>query len=217
MTVQSPEEKKKGQNWEADVAVPFAQNLLGGIATYALVLAWAEYSQRWTDHAHAEAILSGIAITAIATIVRFFGDDLGIIRHAYQAGARSRDGEIYQLNRQIQRLEATAVAGTGQATPTSDNRRLDLCEWSRKHAEKLATIGIRGGDITRRGDHGIGAKSWERARNLLIASKVWNPETGQWASTKQTEVLGTLKAYYQPHYERMKTDPKYTPAWLLTG
>src|SRR5258706_11761302 len=77
--------------WEAHVLIPITQNILGGVAVGALgfigVIAYTGAINNIVDlyNAGVWCGLAGGIVTCIITIIRFFGDDLGIVLAAYRA------------------------------------------------------------------------------------------------------------------------------------
>src|SRR4051812_30914086 len=85
------EQQLEPQTWTADILVPMTQNVFGGIALGAFgfigFVAVSEWQQvLWqADDALLWCILLGAAVPCLMTVVRFFGDDVGLITQAYKA------------------------------------------------------------------------------------------------------------------------------------
>src|SRR6478672_7198477 len=86
------EQQLSQPTWTTDILVPLTQNICGGAALGALgfigFVAVSEWHQvLWhADDALLWCILLGAAVTCTMTVIRFFGDDLGLLTTTYKAG-----------------------------------------------------------------------------------------------------------------------------------
>lgn len=207
------------QNWESHIIVPLTQNVGGGIAA-AIILAVLNYA--WTRANHLafdqnETLiwtgLAGILVAAATTLVRFFSDELGLLRAAYTAGQRSMMEEIQRLNRQISILEQRG----GQPTPgdaTDINKRLGKMKGDLYNATTLLKILLDGGNISRsNGEHDLSQRPWERAVALLEKAKVYSHADRQLLISGRTEAQRTLTEFYQQQYDKAAANVAFQPAW----
>lgn len=207
------------QNWEGNVLVPLVQNAAGGVAA-AIMIATATYA--W-DYANGLAtdgwellrwgVIIGVAVAAIATIVRFFGDEVGLMRAVYVAGQRSRDDEIQRLNRQISLMEQQQQPGAMQDA-TAVNARLGQMAGDRDNAVKLLKILLDGGSVARsNSEHGLGRRPWERAVALLEKAKIYNHDSKELLVENRSEALRALAEFYDDQYRLAQDNSSFHPAW----
>lgn len=207
------------QNWEGNVLVPLVQNAAGGVAA-AIMIATATYA--W-DYANGLAtdgwellrwgVIIGVAVAAIATIVRFFGDEVGLMRAVYVAGQRSRDDEIQRLNRQISLMEQQQQPGAMQDA-TAVNARLGQMAGDRDNAVKLLKILLDGGSVARsNSEHGLGRRPWERAVALLEKAKIYRHDVRMLLIENRSEALKSLAEFYDDQYRLAQDNSSFHPAW----
>lgn len=207
------------QNWEGNVLVPLVQNAAGGVAA-AIMIATVTYA--W-DYANGLAtdgwellrwgVIIGVAVAAIATIVRFFGDEVGLMRAVYVAGQRSRDDEIQRLNRQISLMEQQQQPGAMQDA-TAVNARLGQMAGDRDNAVKLLKILLDGGSVARsNSEHGLGRRPWERAVALLEKAKIYNHDSKELLVENRSEALRALAEFYDDQYRLAQDNSSFHPAW----
>lgn len=207
------------QNWEGNVLVPLVQNAAGGVAA-AIMIATVTYA--W-DYANGLAtdgwellrwgVIIGVAVAAIATIVRFFGDEVGLMRAVYVAGQRSRDDEIQRLNRQISLMEQQQQPGAMQDA-TAVNARLGQMAGDRDNAVKLLKILLDGGSVARsNSEHGLGRRPWERAVALLEKAKIYNHDSKELLIENRSEALRALAEFYDDQYRLAQDNSSFHPAW----
>ena len=219
MIEQLQQEHRGLQNWEGNVFVPLVQNAAGGAAA-AIMIATVTYA--W-DHANGLATdgwellrwgaIIGVAVAAIATIVRFFGDEVGLMRAAYVAGQRSRDEEIQRLNRQISLMEQQQQPGAMQDA-TAANARLGQMAGDRDNAVKLLKILLDGGSVARsNSEHGLGRRPWERAVALLEKAKIYNHDSKEMLVENRSEALRALAEFYDDQYKLAQENSSFHPAW----
>ena len=207
------------QNWEGNVLVPLVQNAAGGVAA-AIMIATVTYA--W-DYANGLAtdgwellrwgVIIGVAVAAIATIVRFFGDEVGLMRAVYVAGQRSRDDEIQRLNRQISLMEQQQQPGAMQDA-TAVNARLGQMAGDRDNAVKLLKILLDGGSVARsNSEHGLGRRPWERAVALLEKAKIYSHDSKELLIENRSEALRSLAEFYDDQYRLAQDNSSFHPAW----
>jgi len=207
------------QNWEGNVLVPLVQNAAGGVAA-AIMIATVTYA--W-DYANGLAtdgwellrwgVIIGVAVAAIATIVRFFGDEVGLMRAVYVAGQRSRDDEIQRLNRQISLMEQQQQPGAMQDA-TAVNARLGQMAGDRDNAVKLLKILLDGGSVARNNsEHGLGRRPWERAVALLEKAKIYRHDARILLIENRSEALKSLAEFYDDQYRLAQDNSSFHPAW----
>src|SRR6478672_4680501 len=139
LTMSLHEQPFEPQTWTADIMVPMTQNVFGGAALGALgfigFVAVSEWRQVLWHAADALlwCLLLGAAVTCLMTVLRFFGDDLGLITGAYKAGQRSMLPRISALETN---LEATSDVLQGRYAHTSEEARiLEVLARARTDAE----------------------------------------------------------------------------------
>lgn len=209
----------KPQTWETGVLVPLAQNFGGGLASALFVAviayAWNRANGLQTDIEPVSVWSSVIgAIVATGwTIVRFFGDEIGLIRAAYQAGAASRDDEIARLNRQINSLQAETAA-----EPEADKQTLlGRMRADHENAKLLLKVALGRGNIARDSeDHKLTKRPWGRAIWLLIHAKVIEEGSNKLLVASRVEASETLATYFAEQYQNAQGGKEYQPAWWGT-
>ena len=100
---EKPTQRIPPPTWASHVLIPLAQNVAGGMAVWGLGLIGymtIQYTRAlpWDlDGARLWCGFVGGAVTCLVTVIRFFGDDLGLLASAYKLGQASRDAEIANL------------------------------------------------------------------------------------------------------------------------
>lgn len=207
------------QNWEGNVLVPLVQNGAGGVAA-AILLATLTYAWNYAnglaidgDELLRWCVIVGVGVLAVATIVRFFGDEIGLMRAVYVAGQRSRDDEIQRLNRQISLMEQQQQPGAMQDA-TAVNARLGQMAGDRDNAVKLLKILLDGGSVARsNSEHGLGRRPWERAVALLEKAKIYNHDSKELLIENRSEALRALAEFYDDQYRLAQDNSSFHPAW----
>ena len=216
MTLQ--EQQLKPQTWTTDIFVPLANNIFGGAALGALGFIGFVAISEWrhilwyTDDALLWCILLGAAATCIMTVIRFFGDDLGLITGAYKAGQRSMLPRISALETNLQ---ATSDVLNGKYEHTGDEARLkEVLTRARTDAERLIRLYFEGQKIDRKSmvARGMGQRDWERARRLLQGAGII-AGTGQLVSQTPAEAIEQLQAKYVTDATHKGQRRTFTPAW----
>lgn len=209
------------QTWENDVFVPLVQNLLGGLATAGLgfvgTVAIAEW-QRWSIDPVGAGMWCALVGGSVAfgfTVLRYFGDDLGLLRAAYRLGWHHRDGEVNALHAELESLKRTLASLQGdQPTSTNANATTERMERAYRHAKELLEIGYNGGNTARASDdHGIGQQDWRRAKQLLEAAGIL--ANGQFTERTLGLAIRRLDGLYHSQIEKAGESRAYKPAWLL--
>lgn len=193
--------------WEGHVLIPLAQNVVGGLALAGL-LTIANAVLMDAKEVPAWAWLMGSGAACAVTLLRFFADDWGIITHAYEAGARSRDGEVNALQLEL-RAARDALANLD---PNSNNdRRNEIAQRTKQHAVKMIERTFEGLPTTRKAmvEVGIGQQDWQRACRLLRATGIIDDEGKMQARNPQT-AINAIEERLQHDDQRGKT---FTPQW----
>lgn len=173
------------QTFAAHVFVPLLQNVLGGLAILGMSAILAVAAVRFQG---AEPDLPSILawsgllggfVTCGVTVVRFFGDDVGLVQLAYRRGRESAQARIYALELELEEASsrlAHILRKTGSAPPAKA-----LQQWQRTHAaaQMLIRWHFEGLPLDRRSceQRAMSQGEWRRARQLLIAAGVLD-ETG---------------------------------------
>lgn len=203
------------QSLEQHVIVPLLQNIAGGIAAGTLTYIGFAVTGTAVDQLF-WALVTGITTTSLATIVRFFGDDLGIVAAAYRAGAASRTEEINRLTNELAALHTALTGQQRTATSATKTSKLDMLKRSYDHARIMAENGIRGRPIDRRtcnNQYQIGEVDFGRAYRLLQEAGIRNQQD-TFTITQVSEAKQKLHAYFNYHYQLAASNPKYNPPWL---
>lgn len=199
----SSEVDARPQAFAADIFVPLLQNVLGGLATAGLCTI---LSLAVTTGFGAEpdlvavafwSLLLGGAVTCLATVVRFFGDDMGLLDLAYKRGRDSQRLRISALE-----LELTAAQGQVK-TLLEQTRTIPSSEVAYqmerifKAAKHLVHWHFEDLPIDRRSceARNMAQSEWRKARHLLITAGVMD-EQGITADNL-TEALSLASAHYQ--------------------
>jgi hypothetical protein len=160
--------------WIGHVLVPLVQNLLGGVAVAALgAIAVQAVTGEVTTQAVTWCALVGGAVACTFTVLRFFGDDLGIVTGAYRAGRRSRDSQVAELQLQL-RSAQEAIDAAGPMPSAQLAQRQQMAQKAHANAVLITKVAYQGDTISRKAmeDRGIGQRDWERAMSLLRAAGV---------------------------------------------
>lgn len=217
--IELQQQERQAQNWEGNVLVPLVQNGAGGVAA-AILLATLTYAWNYAnglaidgDELLRWCVIVGVGVLAVATIVRFFGDEIGLMRAVYVAGQRSRDDEIQRLNRQISLMEKSQP-GAMQQDATTVNARLGQMAGDRDNAVKLLKILLDGGSVARNNsEHGLGRRPWERAVALLEKAKIYRHDSKELLVENRSEALRALAEFYDDQYRLAQDNSSFHPAW----
>ena len=172
----------KPTGWGSDYLIQLAQNITTGAGfgtAIAIVWHWISDgnlpSNWWIPCASAGALWA-----IFWTLLRFHGDEIGLFRIAYKAGAASRDAQVNALMLELQSLRGVIDAGqAGPATSTSE-RRIAIANATLKNARALLNVVYSGDSISRAAmaQRGMGQADWERAMRLCKLAGVLD-EQGQ--------------------------------------
>jgi len=209
--------------WMAHVLIPLTQNLLGGLAVSSLTLIATYAVSTWLDSAMETKSallwngLIGAVVAAGFTVIRFFGDDLGLLTGAYRAGQASRDIEVNALEHEMQ--EAHRLIDQLNGVKISSGARdelLDRCQRSREHALDLVRRRLAGEEYRRKqlnDSRVINQKDWNRAHALLCQARVIDREAKQLTVRTVSEAQRAIDPVYKNGLEIAKNGGR--PAWLV--
>src|SRR5256885_741914 len=212
------EQQLEQQTWTADILVPLTQNICGGAALRALgVIGFVAVSEGRQVLWHAAdallwCLLLGSAVTCLMTVLRFFGDDLGLITSAYKAGQRSMLPRISALETNLQ---ATSDVLQGTYAHTSEEARLmEVLARARTDAERLIRLYFEGQKIDRKSmvERGMGQRDWERARRLLQGAGIVAGD-GTFVMQTPAEAIEQLHTRYALDAKHTGQQRAFTPAW----
>lgn len=203
------------QTWTADVGVPLIQNVLGGVATSGIAaIAWRMAGPLPGDW-WVPVALAGSAVACVATLTRFFADDVGVVTLAYNAGRRSRDAEVNALHLQVREAQdAMTLAGQRPEASTTIAKQLLVAQTTLKHAHLLLQVAYSGDGIGRAAmaQRGIGQRDWERAMRLCKAAGVVD-DLGQLRIRNHRDAVRAVEALHKDGYKTMEQRTGYRPAW----
>lgn len=212
------EQPVEQQTWTADILVPLTQNIFGGAALgglgfigFVAVSEW-RHILWYADDALLWCILVGSAVTCFMTIIRFFGDDVGLITAAYKAGQRSMLPRISALETNLQ---ATSDVLEGKYEHSSEEARLkEVVARARIDAERLIRLYFEGQRIDRKSmtERGMGQRDWERARRLLQGAGILAGD-GKFVTQTPTQAIEQLHQRYTLDTKQNGRTRAFTPAW----
>ncbi len=203
--------------WASHVLIPLAQNMVGGVfvavAVGAVAIAVARLLDTRLDMADLQfwCIICGVMVCASATCVRFFGDDLGLIKVAYDAGVKSADNQINGLTAENQRLLATVREIRGQAPTHRATEKVEQIDNAQKDAEELLNLAHNRQPIAReKVSAWLPQRRWERAIQLMRAAGTLDGNS--LADRNLGQSLAKLRAYTSTHKERI-SNGNYVAKW----
>ena len=203
------------QTWTADVGVPLLQNVLGGVATAGIAaIAWRTVAPLPADW-WLPVALAGAAVACVATLTRFFADDMGVVTLAYKAGRRSRDVEVNALHLQLREAQDTmTLAGQRPEASTTMAKQLLVAQTTIKHAKLLLQVAFSGDSFGRQAmaQRGVGQRDWERAMRLVKAAGVVD-DLGQLRIRNHREALRAVEELHRNGYDTMTQRANYRPGW----
>lgn len=199
------------------ILIPLGQNLLGGLAVWGagligyLFLRQASGGYVNIESARFWAGLTGGMVTCLVTVIRFFGDDLGLLAAAYKAGQASRDAEIANLQLMLRSLRDAKTSAQAAGTDNAEKREQEFMQRAKADARKLIEIHFNGDSISRQAlaTRGMGQRDWERAVRLLKAAGVMNADG---AIDIKSPALA-LKAIEVRLKDDRAHGETFTPAW----
>jgi hypothetical protein len=191
------------QTFATDIFIPLLQNVLGGGAVAGLCgiagLVLSQAAGRTPNLATLAVwcLMIGSAVTCTVTVIRFFGDDIGLVRFAYQRGQNSMRLRVNALELELQaaRAQLAQVLGKTKAVPSTP--ALQQLERAYTAANHLIHWHFEDLPIDRRSceSRNMAQSDWRRARHLLLASGVMDGEGC--AATTLPEALFKLQVHYQ--------------------
>lgn len=191
------------QTFATDIFIPLLQNVLGGVAVAGLcAIAGLLLSQLVGRQPDVPALavwclLIGAAVSCTVTVIRFFGDDVGVVRFAYKRGQNSMRLRVNALELELQaaRSQLAQVMGKTKAVPSTP--ALQQLERAYTAATHLIHWHFEDLPIDRRSceSRNMAQSDWRRARHLLLASGVMDGEGC--AATTLPEALFKLQGHYQ--------------------
>ena len=191
------------QTFASDIFIPLLQNVLGGgavaglCAITGLVISQVAGSKPDVPALAVWCLLLGAAVTCTVTVVRFFGDDVGIVRFAYLRGQRSMRLRVNALELELQaaRSQLSQVLGKTKSVPSTP--ALQQLERAYTAANQLIHWHFEDLPIDRRSceSRNMAQSDWRRARHLLLASGVMDGEGC--AARTLPEALFKLQGHYQ--------------------
>lgn len=203
--------------WETHIVIPLVQNIAGGIAVFALCwtvtvglgqyLLWPVILKELSFW----SAVSGGTVTAAMTIVRFFGDELGLLAAAYRLGKRSADSQISALVAENEQLQAAVRELRGTATTHRAQDMADRLRRAQDDAEHLLALAYGGQSIAREKvkDY-IPQRNWERAIQLLRAAGCLT-QSNELATENLGLALNQLRSYTQ----NADQGATWRPAWYI--
>lgn len=208
------------QHFHSSVLVPILQNILGGLGVALLV--WVAY-----DILARRALVSpdpgvawfwarvlGIGFAAFATVLRFFADDVGLIKAAYEAGADSRQDEVNHLQMEVDSLRRRILSIPG-INGDGETREYARAEQVLSNARLLIERYYNGHSITRADviqGTAMGQKDWNRAYALLRHARIVD-EDGAWLVEQYDDAVTALDDGAAPGLELARYGGQ--AAWAL--
>jgi len=202
---------QQSQTWSESFLMPLAQNIIGGMAVSGIAATGA-YLLATTNVETVQniAIISGILTTCGFTIFRFFGGDLGLLRHAYRQGQQSMIPQINRLQNQLHDADEQLRLAheQGESVPANKNHQQILQAAS--DAESIIKWYFSGRGISRAdcAQRGIKQRRWERAKQALANANIYD---GSWHCETLQTALGRLQAHYNDRARRSIADNVVTP------
>lgn len=219
----APDEERQAQprvpppTWASHVLIPLAQNIAGGLAVWGMgLIAYMtiQYARAmpWDmDGARVWCGLAGGAVSCFVTIIRFFGDDLGLLAAAYKAGQRSRDTEIANLQLMLRAMRDAKTSAQAAGTDNAEKREQEFMQRAKRDARKLIEVHFNGDSTSRKAmeTRGMGQRDWERAVRLLKAAGVMDAD-GAIGVKSPALALKAIDARLRDDRAHGET---FTPAW----
>jgi hypothetical protein len=225
LLTEQPEEtqnlaSQRPPTWETHIVIPLVQNVAGGIAVFALCwtvtvglgqyFLWAVLLKELSFWS---AVIGG-TVTATMTIIRFFGDELGLLTAAYRLGKRSADAQINALTAENEQLRATAREMSGIPTNHRAQEMLERLERAQSDAEHLLALAYGGQSIAREQVKAyLPQRSWERAIQLLRSAGCFD-SSGALSEPNLALALGRLRSYADTDRQRADS-ASWRPAWYV--
>ena len=200
--------------WIGHVLVPLVQNVLGGVAVAALgAIAVQAVTGEVTSQAVTWCVLVGGAVACTFTVLRFFGDDLGIVTGAYRAGRRSRDAQIAELQLQVHSMQ-DAIETHGGMPSAQLAQRQQMAQKAQANAALIIKTAFQGDTISRSAmlDRGMGQRDWERAMSLLKAAGVLDGQGQLTPRLTPKQALQSVDALVSRDMQQLGNN-RFTPGW----
>lgn len=201
------------------VVIPLLQNLVGGLAVGVLCSVVAIGLGRYflwqiiLDELKIWSLLAGLLVTSLATVVRFFGDDLGIVLAAYRLGRRSADRQISALVAEVEQLRAAARELRASQPSHRAQDMLERIEKAQSDAEQLLGLAYAGQSISREKVSAfISQRPWERAINLMRAAGCLDG-SGNLTEPNLGVALKRLRGHVERDRERA-AGGNWLPKWI---
>lgn len=203
-----------------NIVIPLTQNLIGGAAVAVLcsvvTLGLGRYFlwQIIVDELQTWSILVGLLVASMATVVRFFGDDLGLIVAAYRVGKHSADQRINALVAENEQLRAAAKELRGAQTSHKSQEMVERIVQAKSDAEQLLSLAYNGQSIAREKVSAfISQRPWERAINLMRAAGCLDA-SGNLTDANLGVALKRLRAYVEEDQKRAQGGT-WRPKWYV--
>lgn len=208
--------------WETHVVIPLAQNLLGGLAVtiFCMVILvglgrhflWRMVYEEFMFW----SVLAGLGVAATFTVIRFFGDEVGIVGAAYNLGKRAGDAQISALTAENRQLRALIQELRGSTTGTARTQEMtQRIEEARANAESLLNLAYGGQSIARDQVKAyMPQRPWERAMCLLRAAGCLDAK-GSLVERNLAQALGKLNAAARQDAVRATQGRDYRPKWFV--
>lgn len=208
-----PQPQSAPVTWIGHVLVPLVQNILGGVAVAGLgIIGVQAVTGDVSSQAASWCALVGGAVACLFTVLRFFGDDLGIVTGAFRAGSRSRDAQVAELQLQLRSMQEAME--THKIPSAQLAQRQEMAQKAHANAALIIKVAFSGDTISRSAmfDRGVGQRDWERAMSLLKAAGVLDAQ-GQ-LTPRLTPKLA-LQALDELVSKDMKQlgNNRFTPGW----
>ena len=216
----------EAQAWASDVFVPLFQNTVGGLASWLGLWVGVRGVLILQQRAVQDGLLlywcGTIALlgTVVLTVVRYFGDDMGLLMAAYRMGQRSMHGEIRRLQ---QALDDVSYLATTAQTMTVDADKatatIEKMASGFTAAETIIRLAYQGEKTSRRAlQDRMAPAHWNRASKLQKLAGVIQEKpagSGRWVYLDRTpqEAIARLQHYYEQDVARVKANDRYRPAW----
>ncbi len=178
-------------SWTANYLIQLVQALTtGGMIAGLVAAAWF-----WLAAGELPSWWWAVCVTVLGvwatfwTVVRFHGEETGLMRAWYRAGQRSRDAEVNALWMELEILRDAATAGNGTPSSTSE-KRIAVANATLKNARLLLRVAYEHGPQQARrepmAERKMEQRDWERARRLCMAAGVLDefmqPQAGNLAA-----------------------------------
>lgn len=202
---------QQSQTWSESFLMPLAQNIIGGMATSGIAATGAYLlATTSVETVQKIALVSGILTTCGFTVVRFFGDDLGLLRRAYRQGQQSMIPQINRLQHQLHDADEQLRLAHENSESVPDNKNHQQILQAASDAESIIKWHFSGRGISRSdcAKRGIKQRRWERAKQALANANIYD---GTWNCETLQVALGRLQAHYNDRARRSVADNVVTP------